>query len=779
MSSNTPLIVIVDDTPKNLQILGTILRKEGYAVLAITDSKKALPAIEKKQPDLVLLDIMMPNINGYEVCAALKSNPKTHSIPVIFITAKTESSDIIEGFRVGGVDYITKPFNSEELLVRVDTQLKLQDAIKQAQKANAVKSEFLANMSHDLRSPLTSIMGVMKLMQGDDLTPEHRNYINIAQKAGTSLLCLINDILDLSKIEAEQLELNQVKFDIQETLNDIMDILCINAFKKGLELNLIIDPIIPTPVIGDPERFKQIVINLLSNAIKFTSHGEVSIFVSLENQTDEQLVYSISIQDTGCGIHEDKIDKLFKSYTQADSTISRQYGGTGLGLSISKKLIEMMNGSISVESEVDKGTTFKFTISLKKQQTEQDFPIVISKIIKEINILLIDKNKQARTSFSCQLRRLNSSFHEAFDSMSTMSKIEWISLENKKFDIVFVDKETFDYDIKNIFLSMSKKQPLKNTKFITLHKLGKEPNLSGIFHDSLTKPVRFDNLLECLQKNCDPDSNEKKERNELNIKESIVQKSKFSKINILVIDDAEINLLISKDFFERIGYIVDTSPSSHDALMKMKNKHYDFIFTDLQMPELNGIELTKIIRNPDSEVKNHDAYIVAVTASSMKQDKEDSFNAGMNAYLVKPFELHHLKDIIENKEVTNETDSSLTDKAKLFDEAEVLKRLNNHKRLLLKLIDNYLNSHFLLFEKLKISIDELKYEDIIFLSHRLKGEVGNLTKLKLIDLYQSIHQAAKTEDIQAIKNYYEKLKIYNDQFDKELITYKEKVKLTG
>ncbi|MBF0452177.1 MAG: response regulator [Candidatus Magnetomorum sp.] len=775
MSSQAPLIIIVDDTPKNLQILGTVLRQEGYSVLAITDSRQAFSTIEKRQPDLILLDIMMPHLDGYAVCLLLKSNPATKNIPVIFLTAKTEKEDLIKGFNVGAVDYLTKPFNSDELLLRVRTQLQLQEAIKTATQANAVKSIFLANMSHDIRSPMNAIMGVLALMQNSDLTPQQKNYINIAKKAGTSLLCLVNDILDISKIEAGQLELNHVKFDLQEIIDDMVEIYSIDAYKKGLDFASIIDVEVLTQLIGDPERFKQIVINLLSNAIKFTLQGEVVIHVKKMEESRDKIQLCVSVRDSGKGISKDQISKLFKSYSQANATISREFGGTGLGLAISKQLIDMMDGTIHVQSEEKKGSIFSFTVWFEKQEDQQAFYPEYTEKIKQINILNIDRHIQARKSLSCQLKRLKCSFHEAFDAVSTLSKLKWMALEQKHFDAIFIDKETFDDTIKNMTHSMIADPSLKKTTFIVMQKLGKEDSHHALFQKCLHKPVRYDQLIECLKplflSDFEPIAN---------AKNGIQTSSKHPvidfQVNILLIDDSDINLSVSKALLQQLGYNADIALTSHEALQKLEHQSYDIIFTDIQMPVLNGIQLTEIIRNPESSVKNHHAYIVALTASSMKQDKEHCLKAGMNAYLTKPYTANQLKDLIENRDASF---SAPPERSKnsvvLFDETLILERLHHKKQLILTLVDNYLDSHEALIEKLQLSIEKGVYEDVKFLAHRLKGEVSNLSSDELPRIYQEITQAAKDENDPLILNYYQQLKECNEQFREELTLFKQKL----
>jgi len=627
-----PLIVIIDDIPRNIQLVGQMLKNQGYRVLALTDSTKAVKTIEKNQPSLVLLDIMMPEIDGYEVCSALKSNPKTVEIPVIFLTAKAESYDVVKGFEIGGVDYVTKPFNNQELLMRVKTQVTLQNAIKAAKKANAAKSDFLANISHDIRSPMNGIMNVMDLLLKSEITSVQKNYIKIARQAGTSLLCLINDLLDLSKIEAQQLSLDHIQFDLRELLESISDMYAIEAYKKGLEYACIIPDNFQPMVLGDPNRLRQIIINLVNNAIKFTHQGEVSIHV--RQQADDTIHFAI--QDTGKGIPANRLNQLFKPYDQLDSSTSRKYGGTGLGLSISKQLVNLMNGEIHVQSEENKGATFSFTAMLPRQDAKTGNP-ALKKNLESVNALVIHRHEKSRQALVNLLKTFNCQCYEANNSASTLAALRDLNIKLAHCRLLFIDKETYDEDIFLIHDKLKDNPASHSATWILLKKIGTESNLA--FDELLSQPVHYESLLSCLEKTF-----------QVQPVEEAIPARNCALNKVLVIDDEVINQMIAENTIQDIGYHTDIASNCTEALAKLEQNDYLFVFSDLYMPDMSAIELTKIIRSPESDVKNHQIKIVVVSASDLKTDKESCMNAGVDVYMTKPYKANQLKHVIDRFE---------------------------------------------------------------------------------------------------------------------------------
>jgi signal transduction histidine kinase len=375
-------ILIVDDTLESLQVLANTLSEQGYKVRGAAKGKMALRTARSSPPDLILLDIKMPEMSGYEVCEQLKADEQTREIPVIFISALDEAIDKVKAFNLGGVDYITKPFQVEEVLARIEHQLTIQRLSKQlrqqnqqlqeeiverkkaeedAAAANRAKSEFLANMSHELRTPLNAILGFTQVMnRTPQLEPEQREYLDIINRSGEHLLELINDILDLSKIEAGALYLHEKNFDLYRLLDNLEELFQIQAEQKNLDLIFTIAPDVPQYIKTDEQKLRSCLLNLISNGIKFTTYGSVTLVVERCETLDSYLQFSVS--DTGLGMKPEEMDALFDAFVQTSAGLASAEG-TGLGLAITKKFVQLMGGEITVNSVFGEGTTFQFTIA--------------------------------------------------------------------------------------------------------------------------------------------------------------------------------------------------------------------------------------------------------------------------------------------------------------------------------------------------------------------------------------------------------------------------------
>ena len=356
-------ILIVDDTLENVKVLSGILEMEGYRIRAATSGERALRVVSRNKPDLILLDVMMPGIDGFQTCTCLKAVPDTKDIPVIFVTAKTDVESLAHGFEVGAVDYVNKPIRREEVLARVKVHLEKQSLIQTLEHViqsldSAMKSKdlFFANMSHELRTPLTAIIGFSEILSEDVLNPESKDDAGKIYSSGQYLLTLLNNILDLSKIEADKMSLSLEELDIQPFIEGIVGNIQPLLQKNANVIEFSSSSDIST-IITDQIRLQQILMNLLSNACKFTKNGHISIAVEKKSER-----ITISISDTGIGMSAEELSDLFCPYSQANRVTGSSYGGTGLGLALSKKLITLMKGEIQVHSEVGKGSCFKISL---------------------------------------------------------------------------------------------------------------------------------------------------------------------------------------------------------------------------------------------------------------------------------------------------------------------------------------------------------------------------------------------------------------------------------
>lgn len=413
-------ILIVDDTPENLQVLSATLSESGYKVRGVINGKMAVRAARSAPPDLILLDIRMPDTNGYEVCEELKADSQTSKIPVIFISALDEVLDKVKAFQVGGEDYITKPFQVEEVVARVEHQLTIQRLQKQliqqneqlqkeiverkkaeesAAAASKAKSEFLANMSHELRTPLNAILGFTQVMIRDPfLSTDQLENLRIINRSGEHLLDLINDVLDMSKIEAGIITISETSFDLYRLLDTLEEMFHFKAEKKGLKLRFTVHPDVPHYIKADEKKLRICLINLLGNAIKFTENGSVTLRVNLGGieskpglvhttfSEGEPFPITFEVEDTGVGIAPEEIDSLFDAFVQSEAG-RKSAEGTGLGLTITRKFVQLLKGNITAVSALNKGTIFKFNIQISRADAYE----VIEQPLQRVSTLEADQ----------------------------------------------------------------------------------------------------------------------------------------------------------------------------------------------------------------------------------------------------------------------------------------------------------------------------------------------------------------------------------------------------
>jgi len=378
-NQNQNRILVIDDEKSNIVALTNILNTE-YKVYAVRDSREAVETVEKDMPDVILLDIVMPEIDGYEVISALKSSEKTRDIPVIFITGLDSAEAEEKGLTLGAADYIAKPFHSAIVRLRVQNQIKLIEsnvvlklkadliaAKEQAEHLSRAKSEFLSRMSHEMLTPMNAIMGMMQLVRMYGLPDYIKENMDEMDTASQNLLKLINDVLDVSGMEYGSFTLSESVFDFNEMVKDVLQELGYNASAKHQTFYSSIAPEIPASLTGDEKRLKQVIFNLLGNAVKFTpEHGEIDFKARVLNEDNEMITLQIEVDDNGIGISDEQKNSLFDIFEQVDGGYKRKHGGIGIGLALSKRVIEMMDGNIWVESELKQGAKFTFTCKLKK-----------------------------------------------------------------------------------------------------------------------------------------------------------------------------------------------------------------------------------------------------------------------------------------------------------------------------------------------------------------------------------------------------------------------------
>ncbi|MBF0193823.1 MAG: response regulator [Magnetococcales bacterium] len=835
--SNKPKILIVADSPSQIINIGEISDMD-YKVIVARDGPKALDLVKVEEPELILLDIKIPDMDGFEVCRKLKSDPTTSEIPVIFITVANDLEVEKIGFSLGAVDFITKPINPMKLKSRMQAHLtilrqhktkkethkklatmvkvilensaelkqkenylrslfnnsvdaivttdkdgkilefnhtaqqlfgytsekavgqnviellippnlqetqkqalknyasstkageapttnhllnitgqradggiidlevgitsvyqndklsytafihdttkckqlihSLTDTLRIAESSNRSKSEFLANMSHEIRSPMNAIMGMTELVLMTKLNEDQRDNLEIVQDSASTLLGVINDILDYSKIEADLLNLEETTFDLRGQVEGVCKNLAILAFTKEVELYSNISLNIPHSLIGDPLRLRQILNNLINNAIKFTSEGEIIVNVELiseHQKSDETCKLHFWISDTGIGIHSEDITKIFDQFTQIDGSTTRHYGGSGLGLAITKRLINIMGGDIWVESEKGIGSTFHFScsfavsnkIDLSLEHLEKDprKQLVSPDHFKEIKILLGIRNSAGLKIIKEMLTNFGARLETETNYDTLLETLQRYSDNSKAFDIVILD---YGLSFAEFFgpkqqlpemIEASKTILLIPTTF-QIEELASYKQMK--YMATLKKPVKLYPLIKEIDiiLGREPISNESKVKDVLQTAKNSVP------LNILLVEDLPDNQKLATTILQQAGHSIIIAKNGCEALNMLALNSCDLVLMDIHMPEMDGYEATKNIRRGKGIGDCDPAIpIVAVTARAMEDEKKNCMASGMNGYLPKPYMAVELLEAIEQFTQPDDENKNRTTKEKL------------------------------------------------------------------------------------------------------------------